>query len=82
MTQEKPKCTRAVLTAMYSDGSSVMLDVKDPAFFDIQEVTSVNTRRWVVVPGYRMDDSTVEYRIRLSPDRPALISTYPLPEEN
>jgi len=78
---EKPKCTRVVVMVAYSDGSSVMIDVKDPADFNLEEVSTYDTKRIPLSSGYKLDDSKLEYRVRISPDSPALISTYPIPEE-
>lgn len=63
----------------YSDGSSVMIDVKDPADFDLQGISTYDTKRIPLSPDYKLDDSKLEFRVQISPDSPALISNYPIP---
>jgi hypothetical protein len=74
----EPKVQRILLTVMYADGTSIVLDVKDPAHFECQEfapdldTVGLGEGRW-------MDSRPVEIGIKINPYTPALISVYPIP---
>lgn len=73
----QPKVQRVMLTVLYADGSSIMMDVKDPANCEFDEVVpELDTLD--LYDGRTMSSRAVEMTIKVHPDRPALFSVYPI----
>ena len=79
----RPKCVRVMVTAIYADNSSVMLDVKEPTHFEWE----MNDRNLDVVPIHvgdftMMPAGEVSLSVDISTSQPMLISVYPVKERN
>lgn len=78
MTDQQPKCLRAIVTCIYADGSSVVIDMKDPANFSTELDTKLEEERGFfsvalkTVTTFKLS-STIK-------ETPAVISSYPVNE--
>lgn len=75
--EDPPNVLRVILTIMYADGSSVLLDVKDPLKTDLEENTIPD-----IVPGaiYKLIPAKTVFTMTLETNHktPSILSTYPV----
>ena len=75
--KDPAKVLRVILTIMYADGSSVLLDVKDPMKTDLEEDTISDTIPGVV---YKVIPTKTVFTMTLETNHktPSILSTYPV----
>ena len=75
--EEEPKCVRAIVTLIYSDNASVVIDIKDPPYLELIMEGLTQTEEdgfggWKVV-GSR---TKVELKTQINKEVPAVISSH------
>ena len=81
MTQPVPNCLRAIVTCIYSDGTSIVVDIKDPEMVKTEWVRDIADEDEVYAY-YTHARSVTKFNLeaKISKETPAIISSYPVPK--
>lgn len=77
---DEPKCVRLMLTAIYEDGTSVMIDVKSPDTCEIElESAGFDSDGGLLNFKTFVPETTIDLHVKtkIKKEEPAIISYYP-----